>query len=40
MAGNQKAEFTPLFTAVSSVTIGFVIRLNKSNYGIDKYGVQ
>ena len=27
-------------TAVSSVTIGFVIRLNKPNYGIDKYGVQ
>ena len=26
-------------TAVSSVTIGFVIRLNKPNYDIDKYGV-
>ena len=29
-----------IVTAVSSVTIGFVIRLNKPNYGIDKYGVQ
>ena len=27
-------------TAVSSVTIGFVIRLNKPNYGIHNYGVQ
>ena len=36
--GGGGGELDP--TAVSSVTIGFVIRLNKPNYGIDKYGVQ
>ena len=40
LAPHEWVVFEPIFTAVSSVTIGFVIRLNKPNYGIDKYGVQ